>query len=90
MGAHPSEDSYLPGRMVEGPFLISFDQYQDLVVEEKVSIGVWWGLGARSNLGGSNLTVSSYRASHQMVACTYSHQMYCQDGVLWKQPCGID
>lgn len=67
--------------MVEGPFQISFDQYQDLVVEEKVSIGVWWGFGARSNLGGPDLAVSSYGASHQMVARTYSHQMYYQDGV---------
>lgn len=67
--------------MVEEPFQISFDQYQDLGVREKESIGVWWGVGARSNLGGPDLAVSSYGASHQMVACTYSHQMYCQDGV---------
>lgn len=81
MGTYPSEDSYFPGRMVEGPFQISFDQYRDLVVEEKVSLGVWRGLGVRSNVGGPDLAVSSYRASHQMVARIYSHQMYCQDGV---------
>lgn len=44
MDAHPSEDSYLLGGMVEGPFPISFDQYQDLVVEGKVSLGVWGGV----------------------------------------------
>lgn len=41
--------------------------------------GEVWELG--STLVALDLAVSSSGDSHQMVGHTYSHQMYCQDGV---------